>query len=300
MSNITANPFYRPAFAQVPMEDGLAINDPAKMYVVSDGVSGPYCPAMPGIQYPKKAEKITGGQMVTECICDAVSRAMPSSLRVRSSIIEVLIGANTTVLANHMAMGQDPALKAVAGASVSGCQILEDGRVMLVEIGDCFTFYKDRIGFHFRTNFDQAAFDFEQRGNEAFDQCLKEACGNKGVAWNFYYPYFAQKQFDRANRNMGKLGHAVLNGNPHFLQCMSTKIIEPMDLEWILLGTDGLLTADCTNPKNRVQFEQDLGQMYLKGGLPAIIEWRDKADYLPHISGYPEASAIEIFFDKTF
>ncbi len=294
------NPFYRPAFTNGSIEDGLTINNLAKMFVVSNGVSGPCCPAMPGIKYAKKDEVITGGRMVTECVCDAVYRANPSSLRVKSSIIDVLIGANVTVLTNHMAMGQDPALKAVAGASVAGCQFLEDGRVMMVVIGNCGILYKDISGFHFLTNSDQSAFDFEQRGSEAFKQCLQEACGNKGAARNFYYPYSAQRKFENANRNIGKGGRAALNGNPHFLQCMIAKIIEPMGLEWILLLTDGMLTADCTNPKNREQFEQELGQMYSKGGLPAILEWRDKTDSLLNISDYPEATAIEILFGKTF
>lgn len=280
-------PFYRKASATTPKEDGIAINMEAGLFVVSDGVSGPYSPSNSGIKYQGG---ITGGQMVTKTICDYVASG--------SDIDKVLTDANRAVLANHLASGKDPAKEAVAGASVAACQVGHH-EIKLILIGDCFVLYRDDKGFHFLTNFNQAAFDFEDRGNEAFAKCLQEAEGNKGRAWDLYFSYFSEKQFFRANKNIGNGGHAVLNGNPDLSQCYTIETISLLSsLKWILLGTDGLLATVSTNPKNRDAFIQQLGQMYSEGGLPAIIDWRDKEDYQPHIGvgSNPEASAIELKF----
>jgi|SRR3989344_2456206 len=284
---LSAKPFYRPASSGSPSEDGVVINEKAGFFAVCDGVSGPYSPSNPGLQYEGG---ITGGQMVSKTICGQFTNAL-----LGKGVEHVLSLANRMVLESHLSMHKNPKEEAVAGACAAACHV-GNGQALMVLIGDCFVFYKNDKGFHFLTNFDQAAFDFEEKGNEAFVQCLQKAGGDKKAAWDLYFPYFSHKQFFRANKNLGAGGHAVLNGDSALLHCWTAEGTELSGLEWMLLGTDGLLTADSINPKNRKQLEKELGQMYSWGGLAAIIAWRDEKDFLPHISGHPEASAIEIKF----
>ena len=281
---MSATRFYRPASSGTPQEDRTAINLEKNIFVVCDGVSGPYSPSNPGIKYEGG---LTGGQMVSKTICDAINGPAVD-------LVEILRDANVKVLTNHLGVGKNPLKDAVAGASGVACQIV-DKKMKIITFGDAFALYK-RKDFRFLTNFDQAAFNFEENGNTAFETCLKDAGGDKGKAWDLYFDYFSKKQFFRANRNLGHGGHAALNGNPVFMECCTTAILDLAGLDWVLLGSDGLLTAKSTDPKNVEVFAQELGKMYDDGGLPAILDWRDKEDNLPHIAGHPEASAIELKF----
>lgn len=283
---LEAKSYYREASAKGPKEDGSVINNAKRLYIVSDGVSGPFSPSHPVLKY----NDLTGGQMVSQTICNRASIS-PLSFNVQ----DVLLDANKAVLANHLLACKDPTKEAVAGASVAACQV---GRkeVAMILIGDCFILYKNRGGFHFFTNDDQAAFDLEKKGNEIFARDLEKAEGDMDRAWDLHFPYLLKRQFFRANRNIGQGGHAALNGDPALKDCWTFCIV--YNLEWILLGSDGLLPAASTDPKNRDRLALQLGYMYEKGGIEAIIEWRDKEDILPHIGAgnHPEATAIELKF----
>lgn len=299
MHLVSAKSFYRSAKRKGPIEDGVAMNLPAKMFVVCDGVSGPYSPSNPVQKYGD----LTGGQMTSSVICGTVADA-----RHFEEIVCVLTIANQIVGEFHVNYGKDFSKEAVAGSCVSACQIGDD-HVDLVVIGDCFALCRTGDYIRFYTNFDQAAFDFEEKADVYFRECKDKCQGDIGRAWDMYYPYFADKQFFRANRNLGKGGHTVLNGNPTLSRCWmhvsieesllpecstGVRVSESLRPEWILLGTDGLLPQTETNPKDVLKLTERLGNLYESGGINAILEWRDSFPAQPHITGWPEASAVEI------
>lgn len=287
----SATPFYRQASSKTPSEDGIAINEAAGLFVVCDGVSGPYSPSNPGINYEGG---ITGGQMASRRIITEVMGA--SSGR---SIKEVLTDANLEIFRWHLSLGtksQDPQKEAVGGACVAACQIA-NGNVTFVVAGDSFAFCKHRGGVLVITNFDQAAFDFEKKGDEYFQECKEKCRGSIGDAWDMYFSYFAQKQFYRANKNLYKGGHAMFNGDLAVENYWTVVSANTDGLSWILLCTDGLLPQLATDPSQEITLGKKVGELYERGGIPAILEWRDKEGNQPHITGYPEASAIEVKFD---
>lgn len=285
--DFTIEPYYREASAKGPIEDGYAINKNGKNTVaVCDGVSGPYSPSNPPLIYNGG---LTGGQMVRKELVKTIESVNFASAQ------SVLRLVNSRVLTNHLRKGKDPEKEAVAGACVSVCEI-SAGIAKFIVVGDCFVEWKDDDGFHFLTNFDRAALEFERKGDEAFEKCRKEAGGNIKKAWGLYFPYFSDKQFFRANKNLGKGGHAMLNGDFAMEECWTKKEIFLSKTKWILLGTDGLLPGAEFLFEHWETLAQELGEVYEKGGIPEIVKWRDKLGILPHIEGNPEAAAIEVKF----
>lgn len=274
-------------------EDGTALNLKKRIFAVFDGVSGPYSLSNPKIDYGGLHVNyiaITGGQMVGREIQRVISDMDIDSLGLELR----LQNANQRVCKAHQAIGKDPMKEAVAGACVSACQISEE-EITFVMAGDAFVLFQDDNGFHFLTNFDQAAFDFEEKGNEEFAKCLKEANGNIKRAWDLYFPYFSYKQFFRANKNSGKGGHSMLNGDPAFKKCWTKQSLSlTPGIKWILLGTDGMLHRNFRPDRDQVN---NLAFLYIAKGIEGILGWRDEKDNLPHIKN-PEASAIELKFEK--
>ena len=284
MKLISLNSYYRAASKDAPMEDGYAINLPIKMFAVWDGVSGPYSKSNPGLNYGN----LTGGQMVGRMISQNLS-----SSRI-NDVSEVIFDANLAVDKEHLKFGKNPEMWAVAGACVSACEI-RDGGIKIVVIGDCFVLLKDKNGFRFLTNFDQAAWEFEQKADGYFTECKEKCGGNIGDAWDMYFQYFSDKQFFRANKNLGRGGHAMLNGDPTLPNCWSLwSFGESSGIDIVILGTDGLLPQSETEPNRRNTLETKLGEIYNSGGIPAIRDWRDSFPNQPHITGYPESTAVEI------
>ncbi len=296
MKLVSARPFYRKASANSPAEDSSIINSNAGIFAVCDGVSGPYSPSNPGLVYPGE---MTGGQMVSQKVCDYISLAKPTD-----DVESILLNTNREVSLCHLVMEKDPLVEAVAGACFAACQLFAE-EVKLVLAGDCFACWKDNQGYHFLTNFNQAAFDFEQKGNRAFDECKEKTKskekpnGDIRDAWDLYFPYFSKKQRFRANRNLGKGGHAILNGDPALRSCWTVQRFNIASCpQFILLGTDGLLPSVKTDPRNEKSLADKLGSIYLEGGLATILKWRDENEKsLSHITGWPEASAIELKFN---
>lgn len=284
--DFTVEPHYREASAKGPVEDGYAVNNRLNMFAVCDGVSGPYSPSNPKLIYEGG---LTGGQMVKEELLNAIK--FVNFARAQS----ILRLANSRVLVKHLRKGEDPEKEAVAGACTSVCEI-SVGIAKFIVVGDCFVEWKDNDGFHFLTNFDWVALEFERKGDAAFEKCLKEAGGDKGKAWDLYFPYFSEKQYFRANKNLGKGGHAMLNGDFAIEECWTKKEIFLSKTEWILLGTDGLLPGAEFLLGHWETLSQELGDVYEKGGIDEIVKWRDELSRLPHIDGYPEAAAVEIKF----
>lgn len=298
---------YRPASkAGAEREDVICGNEDAGMFAVCDGVSGPFSPRNPKTMYGK----LTGGQMVGSSVDHMLKNASANK-----TIRDVLERANRIVRLMHSAENKFQSKEAVAGACVAACQIKADS-VQLVLIGDCFAFWRDDQGVHCLTNFDQAAYDFEKKGDEAFQQCLTDTDAefpeskgkNIGRAWDKYFEYFSEKQFFRANRNMGEGGHAMLNGSLELVNCWTTKKIPPEGLHWILLCTDGLLPPHLTSPSQHTILAEGIAFAYETTGFGGIEKWRDrmvaeheaqtKGSDMPHIEGHPEGSVIAVKFSK--
>lgn len=298
-------PYYRPASKTgTDKEDTICINDGAGMFAVCDGVSGPYSPNNPKTMYGR----LTGGQMVGATINHILENASANQ-----DFQSILGLANRIVGLRHFWENRQYQKEAVAGACVAACQIRKDSALLLLA-GDCFAFWRNNQGVHCLTNFDQAAYDFEKRGDEAFQECLNavdtefpETKGkNIGKAWDKYFPYFGEKQFFRANRNLGKGGHAMLNGDPGFLYCHTTREIPLQDLRWVFLCTDGLLPPHLTCPFQHAVLAEGIAHFYETAGRGDIGGWRDaivaeherktRGSDMPHIEGWPEGSIIVVKF----
>lgn len=271
-----------------PAEDGLAVNFRANMFIVTDGVSAPYCPNVPQVLRKGKS----GGQLVSQIACAEVHFAAPSDL-----LENVLERANKKV---GRKQDFNCSKQAVAGACFAACHVNALAQeVVLITAGDCFNLRKDGDGWHFSSNFDQAAFEFEKKGDEFFQECRDKAAGDIGKAWNLYYEFFSEKQFFRANRNVGRGGHGMLNGDMNLSQCWKLeKIPLSGDLRHIILGTDGALPQSETDPQKREELEDYLGSLYEWDGLNEMLEWRKEFPLPPHIKGLPEATLIGINLER--
>lgn len=292
MRLVSASSFFRLPFDQkCIIEDGSFVNPCAGLFGVVDGVSAAFSPKNPPLIYPGG---LTGGQVVSRLACAHGALAYPGIYSGLEGFTKIV---NNEILEAHLSMGQDPKKENVGGASFAFCQIKEDGLYFLLG-GDCFAFCKSEKGLFFFSGFDQAAYDVEDQANKNYVRCLEKASGDKGVAWDIYYLQFKAKRYKYANRNLGKGGYAVLNGDPALEKCWTYRSIESCQRPSLLLMfTDGMLPSEETNPENNKELAKMIDKLYLKGGLSAILKWRDETEKsLAHITGWPEATAVELQF----
>ncbi|MDO8530240.1 MAG: hypothetical protein Q7S10_02430 [bacterium] len=149
--------------------------------------------------------------------------------------------------------------------------------------------------------FDAAGHAMEQKDQDAFTACLAQAGGNKGKAWDLYWPQYTQKRIFCANKNIGKGGYATLDGGDGLKDCWTKVKLEwTPSLRFILLLTDGLIPPSEAVPGKEKDLARKLVELYRGGGIPAIVEWRDKVEAekntLTHVSGWPEGTAVMLNF----
>jgi len=289
MRLVSASSFYRTTFDEKAyIEDGSFVNARAKLFGVADGASEAYSSSNPPIKYGG----LTSGQMVTNIFCQG---GMDENAA--SSIEKFLLEVNHNILIEHENMGLNPGSDDVGGASFVVCKINGEG-ITLVFGGDCFTLLKNKEGLSLFTGFDEAAFRVEDENDKAYAKCLQLAEGKKDLAWDIYWAEYKVKRLRTSNRNIGNGGFATLNGDPTLKDCWKIeKIRVSSSPQFVLLGSDGLLPSQAMNPKYRKEMTAKLGELYSSGGLPAVLKWRDETEEsLHHITGWPEASAVELKF----
>ncbi len=281
---LLASPFYFSANPPGRQEDNFGVRSNCKMGVVTDGVSPPYVgePFLYG-------NKVSGGEMASAIICHEVGRNEgPSDIR------QALLDGNRAIKICHNIIGKNHVDEVVGGCCAAAYQIVEtEGQVRLVVAGDCGVLCQDQQGSHFLSNFDDAAYELEGYGNEFFQQCLV-AANRLGIdsGWPVYDSFFKLKQKFRANQHLGQGGHAIFNGDPAVQNCWTEKIIDLEGLEWLLLLTDGALSADfhpCDAGK--------VAEAFNRGGVEAILALRDDGPPLPHIKR-PEATIMVVKFGE--
>ncbi len=299
MKLISASSFYRLPFDErAHIEDGSFLNARAKLFGVADGVSEAYSPSNPPLMYEDLYDSrfhkkgITSGQMIASLFAGNGASLLPTY-----DAEEFLLGINNRILATHRQMRKDP-IKGddVGGASFCVCKIC-DKFITLIFGGDCFALVKTEEGYQFFSGFDEAAFKVEKEDNEAYTRYLQKAEGNRGLAWDLYWPEYRAKRLRISNKNLGKGGSATLNGDPALKECWSVRQISlSLNPRFVLLGTDGLLPSHKTDPANK-GLAEELGHLYSLSGLSGVLKWRDETEQsLAHLTGWPEASAIEIKF----
>lgn len=275
---------------KAPIEDGTFVSPLLGIFGAADGVTEGYSPSHPPHPYPGMG---TSGQMAT--------RALISNIFLyNQNLKDLLRTTNQSILDYHRQEDRDPTKgDDVGGASFAACQVTGQ-EVNIIIAGDCFVFSKTCEGLFFFANFDEAAFKVEDDDNKAYARHLQRANGNKGRAWDLYLPEYRAKRLRTSNRNVGQGGFATLNGDPALCNCWTEKSISLLSApEFIILGTDGMLPSYSTDPKNRDFLMATLATLYLSGGLPDVLKWRDETEKsLAHITGWPEASAVELWFDK--
>lgn len=294
MNLLSVKSFYRSAFdSKSPKEDGSPVNFLAGIFGVADGVSAAYSPSNPPIMY---YESLTGGQMIIHEICLYLNLILSPI-----SIKDFLLKANNNILRRHRVMGKDPTKgDDVGGASFAFCQPNSEGITFILG-GDCFALVDTKDDSLFLTAFDKAAFKIEERDQDNYTECLKKTNGNKGDAWDLYWPQYKAKRISCANKNIGFGGYATLNGDPELGKCWQVKTIKWDDHpRSIILGTDGLLPPSEVQPDKMESLATLLSTMHWLGGIPKILEWRDSTEMenkcLTHIEGWPEAAAVELKF----
>lgn len=298
MKLVSASSFYRMPFDErAHIEDGSFLNARAKLFGVADGVSEAYSPSHPPLMYDGGYEsydpKVTSGMVVSSKFSEHGALA--------NHLIDAenfLLGVNASILSAHRKMGKDPTEgDDVGGASFCVCHV-SDKFITLVFGGDCFALVKTEEGYQFFSGFDEAAFRVEDEDNKTYAQYLQQAEGKKGLAWDLYWLEYKAKRLRTSNKNVGNGGFATLNGDPALKECWSIKQISlSSHPRFVLLGTDGLLPSHKTEPKNKDSLAQELGDLYSSGGLPSVLKWRDKTEHsLAHVTGWPEASAMEVKF----
>lgn len=230
--------------------------------------------------------------MATKRLC-ALGSCMPPCVDIQ----KFLIKANTQIWQKHAIKGLDPAIHDVGGAGFAVCHVGSEF-ITIIIAADCFAF----LGYGkplFLTNFDEAAFETEKLDQQEYTKCLEKEKGDKGRAWDLYFPHYQAKRMNTANKNIGKGGFATLNGDPALPQCWTVTKINLLTNcpSFILLGTDGMLPSHMVDPKRRSELTRKISELYKEGDLSAITNWQDEAEKsLTHIEGWPEATAVELKF----
>ncbi|HVN26245.1 MAG TPA: hypothetical protein VMT99_01145 [Candidatus Paceibacterota bacterium] len=273
---------------EAPIEDAHFSNEPARLFGVFDGVSEAYSPAHPFSWY---FGELTGGQMAANVFRTRGSSQLPSV-----DVERFLLEANEEILARHRQHHKDPLLgDDVGGGAFAVCRLGKE-RITFVVGADCFAFYKLNGRFHFITNFDEAAYEVEDRNNRFFAECLERAAGSKAVAFDLFWERYRLKRISTANKNKGTGGFATLNGDPNVRNLWTVETIdaEPCP-EAILLGTDGCLASTLTDPRHRPEFIATFSEVYGRGGINGIRAWRDVVESAErHVTARHEGTALEL------
>lgn len=250
MRLVSAASFYRMPFDEkAHIEDGSFINVRAGLFGVADGVSEAYSPSNPPRKY---TGGLTGSQMVSILFCRG--GASEGSF---SSVEKFLLEVNQNVFVEHLNMGLDPVADDVGGASFAVYKLGQEISILLA--GDCYVLVADAKEPLLYTGFDETGYEMEQKDQDAFTLCLGQANGNKGKAWDLYWPKYKEKRIFCANKNIGKGGYATLNGDPALESCWTKVTVEwTSSLEFILLLTDGLLPPSETCPGKQKILAQTL------------------------------------------
>lgn len=276
---LSLKPHYFPADPVGRKEDDFGINCKVEMAVVADGVSEPHIGEP--LDY---GEGMSGGQMASIAICNAVDCATH-----HYDLPSLLLKANKGIGRRHrMTAGKNLLKDSVAGCCVAALQVLRNrGQVLFLVVGDAGILWRDRGGIHYFTNFDQAARDLEEFGNVFFEQC-KVAANKLGIAsgWSVYIRFFELEQAYRFNKNKGKGGCAMFNGDPAVQDHWNTNTINLAGLQWALLVTDGMLKRDF-QPEDA----EEAAQAFESGGVEGLLKLRDARLELPHVKK-PEATIV--------
>lgn len=267
------------------------MNLAAKTFGVADGNSAAYSSSNPPIKYPGG---LTGGQVAVRELCAAGHNATPET-----ACWEMLESANRALLWEHQKLDRDPRRNEdVGGACFACCQFNAEGFTAIVA-GDCFVLWEDEgQKLHMLTNFDQAAYELEQWDENRFAEHLKTAQGDKGRAWELYFPEFQDKRIRCANKKVGEGGYALLNGDPEMGNCWTHEKIAGLP-KWLLMGTDGIVPTEFSNPVKRMELIQRMADAYLAvEDFEGLEELRDRFSFQPHIGRgqWPEATVMAIHF----
>lgn len=255
----------------------------------ADGNSAAYCKDYPPEQYRGGS---SGGQLAAKSFAVNGIGALP-----HHDIERPILSANEFVRRQHSRQlrGYSPG-DDVGGAAFVICKLKGDILDYIIA-ADCFLaiIRNKSDDFDFQTGFDEAAFRVENEDNMGgFAVCLAQTktaqkpLGDKDAAWNLYYEKYKAKRIKYSNRLIGEGGYATLNGDPELENCWKKGQYRLTPGDEVILGTDGVLWSGCNSKDHFADFVD----VYKRGGIPAVLEFRDQRDYLPHIGlgKHPEGS----------
>ena len=136
---------------------------------------------------------------------------------------------------------------------------------------------------------------------QACKKALEKSGGDMGKAWNLYRPFYQERRVFCPNRNIGKGGFPLLNGDPALEKCWISKTMPwEQDPLLVFLGTDGLLPPSAVNPNDFEPLAESIINRFSARGVKSVLDWRDqeeaKAKILQHTPGWPEATAVVLRF----
>ena len=245
------------------------------IYGVADGVSEPYSPTTGGPR--RDAQGTTGGQHVVTTLARKILFPQPGK-----NLEQILLEANSE-LRQLEGWVDDAGL--IPGASLALAEVSKNA-VFVITAGDAFAVWQTKTGFVGATPNPTFHYDLLNRHNLA--TCLAESGGNTGKAWDLHLPF--AKKHAREHKNVD---FAEFNGQGAFLGLCTRTLLDPRELQRLVVFTDGMVKFEWTEHPNllaqRIMHEFEDGM--LREVLVAAHGWKNA-----HNGKHPEATAIALEF----
>jgi len=255
---------------------------------VIDGHSEPYWPGKPRKNFSQwPGQIVTGGQMTANMIKDAFSL----NAKMELSLDSLARCANSNICIENRKIGLDTEdAGAVPGASFIIVKISLDGKIEIVQSGDCLAVWRFRnknIGFT-----ENPVYESEMERLATIDYFHRKHKGNQAKLWKEFGPLLVIRKQGAAN-----IEYPVLNGTSMAPDTL-IKYRLPELPETMIIFTDGCVDCKATNVMASVA--NDMLDTYLEEGLKAVFEAakiKEQMDKPKHtVGGQAEKTAIVFEF----
>lgn len=241
--------FYDQGSARFP-EDGVIFNPPI-YFGVTDGVSGMYLPQ----NGPKMFGGQTGGQRVSQIVCNTFS----SATLTRGDFPGILSKANSLVRKNALLQGLSMDEIEFLPAVTFAIAEVREKTVKIAQGGDALAIWKLKNG---KTGAAiNKMFEYENSLLNSIAELMKKHQGDRQKMWEEFSPILQRKRRVCINRSF-----CLLNGQHGFENHVQWFVLDPNELDLVILASDGLVSSEWTET-----MANKLITMYYEGGLKTIL-----------------------------
>lgn len=228
------------------IEDGLVLCPP-RFFGVTDGTSGVYLPQ----DGPQMFGRMSGGQLASASIVNAVSAVTSSGTAHESGIRNMLLSANNVLNKRLSDSGVDCSRSDICPAASFILAELKEDVVHLIQGGDSQAIWQMQDGSVGATP--NPLYEYEKFLLGKIRELIQECEGDRNKMWEKFRPILMEVR--QANINTDEGGFGLLNGQSAFPRFWNEFQIELGQIARLILFSDGLVQSSRTNNMQELAVE---------------------------------------------